>query len=218
MRRFVLVIITLLVVFFCKCEAQLIKSYGFKAGVAAESQKWEFATSTTLAVDTKIRPGLDVGIFLEWLDIPYLSILSELHYIQKGAKCTSNVMMTMVDRSSPLGYVDLGYYFTPRLDYLSIPLLMKLRFELPILSVYLLAGPRIDIYLSKHGDEGLMVNKDYQNENIGGTFGFGLETLSLAPFNIGTEFRYSPSFQKSYSSDYFSINNQSMEFLLVIGF
>jgi len=213
MRKTILIIITYMIVFFCVCEAQLIKSFGFKTGLAAESQKWEFSTLTNLAIDTKIRPGLDVGIFLEWLDVPYISVLTELHYIQKGAECTSNVMLTTPSR--PDG---IGYSFTPRLDYLSIPLLMKLRYDLPILSLYLLAGPRIDIFLSKHGDEWPLISEVYQKENLGGSFGIGFETFSLVPFTIGIEFRYSPNFQNSYSANYLKVYNQSMEFLLVVGF
>jgi len=215
MRKTVLI---LMVIIFCQSEAQLVKSYGFKVGLAAESQKWEFAAITTLAVDTKIRTGIDVGVFIEWLDIPYFSVLTELHYIQKGAKCTSNVMWTIVDRNSPQGYVDQGYYsFTPRLDYLSIPLLVKFRFATPVCSAYLVVGPRIDFFLSRHGTDWLVMTNDYQKINFGGTYGIGLEQFSLVPFNIGAEFRYSPSYQKSYTANNLTVNNQSMEFLLLIG-
>lgn len=213
MRRSILISTTLLVLFCCLCEAQLIKGLGFKAGLAAETQKWDFPTWSGIAFNTKIHPGLDVGIFLEWLDVPYISVLTELHYIQKGAECRSNVMLTTPSR--PDG---IGYSFTPRLDYLSIPLLMKFRFNLPILYVYLLAGPRIDIFLSKRGDEWPLFNEVYQKENLSGTFGIGFGSLSLKPFTIGIEFRYSPDFQKSYSTNDLKVYNQSLEFLLVISY
>jgi len=101
---------------------------------------------------------------------------------------------------------------------MSIPFLMKVRYDLPILSAYLLAGPRIDFFLSEKGDEIEVRSNDYKKENVGGTFGLGLGTLSMVGFNLGFEFRYSPNFQKSYSSNYLSIDNQSMEFLLVLSF
>jgi hypothetical protein len=210
-------ILILLIIGFSISQSQLIRSYGIKAGIASVNQNWDWGSQTGIVGNSNERQGLDAGVFVEWLDIPLLSVVTEIHYIQKISDITTNVMLTKV-ANNPQGYIDEGYAFTPRLNYLSIPLLIKVRYDLPILSIYLLAGPRIDFFLSEQGDELAVSSNDYQKENIGGTFGMGFATLSIERFNIGVEFRYSPNYQKSYSSDYLSIDNQSMEFLLVLCF
>jgi hypothetical protein len=97
-----------------------------------------------------------------------------------------------------------------------VPILAKLRISGPLLTPYIIAGPRIDYYLSG-GGENLLVN-DFKKINIGGTFDVGVESASILPIQMGLEFRYSPDFQDSYSDLGKTIKNRSMEFLLVLGF
>ena len=105
--------------------------------------------------------------------------------------------------------------YSTKLNYLSVPILAKLRMSGPLLTPYIIAGPRFDYYLSNSGSN---LYSDFNKTSIGGTFGVGVESVSILSIQVGLEFRYSPDFKDSFSTSVMMIKNHSMEFLLVLGF
>ena len=192
-------------------QGQIVRSFGIKAGTAAANQNWDYAFSSG-SLDTKIRWGLDVGAFVEWLNMPTFSLLSEVHYIQKGF--TTEIPVTT--EQSPEGNGSRMSY-SPVVHYFSIPILAKGRMEVGSATVYGFAGPRMDVLLSAHGDVYDAVVREFRGTEFGASLGVGIESAELGPVVLGLEFRYSPTFQDSYSTTFLSVRNRSMELLLVIG-
>jgi hypothetical protein len=202
MRRIIICII--LVLFsFSGAYAQLVKGYGLKAGMVAANQDFDY--SQGLEADTENRIGLDVGVFAEWLNHSYFSILTEIHYIQKG----HTVESTRTDEfGNPLSTVK----HNNRLDYLSIPLLAKITLRTQYALPYLVIGPRFDYLLGYQSEISKELFDEFKNTGVGGTVGLGLESKSK-PVKFLLEFRYSPDFTNAYKSDMLKVKNSSFEIL-----
>ncbi len=211
-KKFFLIAI-ILVILSSLTNAQLISSYGMKVGIANASQSWDYSGNlSTIEIFDKSRIGLDLGIYTELFDFPVISILAEAHYIQKGFK--DAIIVTTMD--SP----DEGETksFTPRIDYISIPLLAKLRYETNSFIIYGIAGPRFDILIGRNSEAVGAVFDDFKNTDFGGTIGLGLEIPIGGNYRAGGEFRYSPSIQNIFSNGILEVKNKSLEFLVVFGF
>ena len=224
MIRKIFSVLFLLFISFSTIHAQLIRGYGIKAGLTSANQTVNWADWIT---NTKARQGIDAGIFVEWLNIPFISILTEVHLIQKGSDVTTNFQITTVEfpNGIPISSIknsDLSvkyYGYSTKINYLSIPILAKLRISEGLLVPYILAGPRFDFKLS----DNISTNAgrsfiNYKNNDIGGIFGVGAQLASIIPIHIGAELRYSPSFQYCFSEKYFSVKNSSLEFPLVLSY
>jgi opacity protein-like surface antigen len=192
-------------------EAQLIRSYGIKTGAVIAGQDWKYS-SLGFTVADKMRWGFDFGCFVEWLNIPTVSIVSELHYVQKGFKEEVNV--TTAASPDVVGTKEL----TPRVDYLSIPLLVKCRMDLPSFSPYVIVGPRYDVLITTKPEGFDVVLNHLRKSDIGITFGGGFECSIMPEVLLGMEYRYSMSLDDVYSTEVLKVRNRSMEFLLFVGF
>jgi hypothetical protein len=150
------------------------------------------------------RSGIDLCGYIDWPLSSVVSISSELHYIQKGIQEWWGV--------SEVGpYISLPTYT----DFISVPILVKVRLTESPVSAYLLAGPRIGTPLFGHG---YGWGNDYANFDYGATFGVGVELSSLDAVTPGFEIRFSPSFNDSYTSMYYgNMRNNSIELLIVLG-
>jgi hypothetical protein len=192
-------------------EAQLIRSYGIKAGAVIAGQDWKYS-SLGFTIADKMRWGFDIGCFVEWLDISTVSIVSELHYVQKGFK--DEIIVTTAASPEGVGTKEL----TPRIDYLSIPILVKLRMDLPSFSPYILGGPRYDILITTK-PEGYDVVLNYlRKSDMGITFGGGFECSIIPDVLLGLEYRYSMSLVDVYSTEVLKVRNRSMELLVFVDF
>jgi hypothetical protein len=218
MKKTIFTILVLSIVCFSISESQLIRDYGLKIGLASTNQNWnwspEISQTGIVFTSTKAHQNIDIAGFIEWLNIPFFSLLTEVHFIRKGSDATTNIVVTTI--ASPDGNGQFLSYST-KINYLSVPILAKLRMSGPLLTPYIIAGPRFDYYLSGSGDNLL---NDFKKIDIGGTFGVGVESASNLPIQMGLEFRYSPDFQDCFSSSGsgIAIKNRSMEFLLVLCF
>ena len=218
MKFLTLIFLVLLIFDFSTSNAQLIRDYGIKIGVTSTNQNWNWSSETGVIANSKSRQGFDGSLFIEWLDIPFISLITEINYIQKGSEVTTNVMVTTAQNPDGAGQY---YGYSTRINYLSIPILAKLRISGELLTPYILLGPRFDFKLSSNSssDIGSAPIYEYKNNDLGGTFGIGLELRqALLPIHLGAEFRYSPSFQYCYSVKYLSVKNSSLEFLLVLSY
>lgn len=149
------------------------------------------------------------GVYLELLDVPLISLVAEIQYTQKGM--TFSIPVTT--ESQPNG---TGKFMTisPRVDYLSVPLLAKLRLKWLLFTPYLIAGPRADVLVSRRGGGYEDVVDKFESTDIGATFGVGVELHTLLPVGLLAELRYNPSFRDSYKDDFLTVRNRSFDFLL----
>jgi hypothetical protein len=188
-------------------HAQFVRGYGIKLGTVAANQSWKYTNTPELT--TSARWGVTGGVYIELLDLPLISVVGEIQYTQKGMKLSTPI----TTESHPEG---IGQFLTesPRVDYLSVPILAKVRLPFPAISPYLIAGPRADLLLSKKGDGFDPVVDNFKSTEVGGTFGLGVELHTLLPVGLLAEIRYNPNFRDAYKSEFLSVRNHSFDFLV----
>ena len=165
-------------------HAQLLDSYGVKVGAVS-------ASATDNLDDFDRRTGLTASVFAEKRLLPYLSLTGEIGYVQRG------FIETQTERTAPnevVGTVEAN----TQLDYLTIPVMAKLEYGLAPATLYALAGPRLDILLSR--DAGTFefssstfesqVADAYGSPAVGGIVGVGIATTNLLPARLLLEGRY----------------------------
>ena len=190
--------------------SQVLRTVGAKLGGVAASQDWKY-TVQGVSLDTSTRWGLDIVGFLEWFNTPIFSLVTEGHYLQKGFK----VSFPVVSSTSPDG---TGTVITQsqQVNYFSIPVLLKCRATVAASSLYVLAGPRVDLLLGKPDQGYREVLDKFHSHDFGITIGVGAEAIAISPFMLGAEFRYSPTLDNSYSTDLLTVRNSSLELLIVL--
>ncbi|MCX6150867.1 MAG: porin family protein [Ignavibacteriales bacterium] len=207
MKKNIAFVFLLLIIVSSSLNAQLVRSYGFKIGGNLAKQDFNYASNLSIDLKTDNRFGLNVGAFIEFLDLPVASIIAEVDYTQKGMKYTSTVRTT--EHPEGIGTTTVNN----RIDYLSILLLGKVRYNLILFSPYLLAGPRVDIEINKNIDKNYdEVYKDFKKGNFGLTFGIGTEIIKM----LLAEIRYNVDLTDAYSTANLKVKNQSIDFLVGI--
>ena len=206
MKSVCLLIVFVLSVSACTAYADGSMGFGFKLGGVAASQKWQDPWRDDTLRGT--RWGFIGGVFIHVLDWSNLSFVVEFDYVQKGTR----FKFIETDPS--------GVPFprrSPRVDYLSIPLLAKIHKRVAWLTPYIIVGPRVDIPLNTDSDGSIMWSSldigDVERIDLGGVVGLGLERLAH-PVTLLVEFRYSPSFTDAVDTERVTFRNSSIELLL----
>ena len=180
-------------------QAQIITGYGIKTGATIANQNFDYQQTSNVSM--KNRAGIRLGGFVQWLNYSNFTILTELHYVQRGMiyeqKMTSN---------SPNPVATMR--FDNNVNYLSIPVLMKILFSKEAFSPYLAVGPRFDILMNYNSDFFSVIYKKFNNFDIGGDIGIGLENGILF-----LELRYNHSFSNSYQTQYLTFKNKAISVL-----
>lgn len=187
--------------------SQTVKGYGVKLGAVSARQIWEPYNQFP-----DYRWGLNAGLFIEFLDLRNVGVLMEWHFIQKGAEQSFR-------ETTPAQPEGTGRYLTydERLDYFSMPLLLKLRIDSTSVEPYVLMGPQVDILIGKKGYTPMLI-ENFRDIEWGGTLGMGLEIRRLLPLNLMIEFRYNPSFTRAYEKNSMTMVNKTFQILLGLGF
>jgi hypothetical protein len=196
-------------------DAQFIRAYGIKAGYVKAEQRYNYIPRFSfLAGDSHPIWGFDAGAFVELFDFPNFSLLTEVNYIQKGRTIT--VWATAVDKNSSQGYIDLGQREEKqRFDYISIPVLAKLRIDGPTLTPFITAGPSFEYLISFPSSD--MYDK-FKKSEFAFVFSAGVElSLGVTP-KLSVECRYSLPLTNSYKNENVTIDNRILEFLLGVAF
>ncbi|MGA3286870.1 MAG: outer membrane beta-barrel protein [Bacteroidota bacterium] len=191
-------------------DAQIVRTYGFNIGYVHAKQNWDY--SPQLGFDPHMSgtiSGIGGGAFVEFLDIPYFSLLTKVQYIQKGRTIT--VMETMVSSTNPNGYVDIGMAdIKYRLNYISVPILAKLRIETPICVPYLAIGPRFEYLISYPSN---VVYDEFKKMEVTGTVAVGMEfSLGFIPKFL-LEADYNTSLTNSFNNGSLIVSDNSVEVL-----
>jgi hypothetical protein len=179
MRRISLIIM-LLFLFSESAFAHPLKRWGFKAGYTSAIQKWDHDFIND--EDFLRRSGFHAGILTEWFDFNNLSVLVGLVYEQKGMGYTTTEWASLEE---------ITLY--SRLDYLSVPLLAKYTLGSERLSTYLMAGPRLDVFLGYPADEDHLtwgIEDEFKDFVFGLSFGCGFENTTLISHTVFLEFLY----------------------------
>lgn len=196
-------VLIILALFFCSHSSlfsQNVRSFGFKFGQARTNQIWTFFEVTDPT--KKTRAGISAGAFVEFTALPLLTVNLEGHYIQKGFSVENQ---------------NTGKIDSPRIDYITIPLLARFQFTERIES-YVLAGPRLDFKINSGNSEFSSIFDEFQYLDYGWTLGAGFELPSVLSTKLIFEIRYSPSITKAFSNGLAAAENESMELLMGVAF
>jgi hypothetical protein len=202
-------------------QAQLFKGYGLKVGANSSNVSFSLVQST-FKIDTQRRTGMNAAFFVEWGSLPVISLITQVEYAQRGF--AEEQVITGPNGPEPLGLMRAS----TRLDYISLPILLKLQFPKLAISPYLLAGPRADFLVNREAGKFEFVNDDSQvsvkselNEFIddrawGGTVGLGFDAQKLLPLPLLVEARYNFDFTDNSKAPLLQGKNNSFDIWLGI--
>jgi hypothetical protein len=215
MNKTFFVILAAVVTLVSQSNAQLLKNYGLRIAYMSASQSFNYPNPPWpgFGPDLSRRIGIGGGVFAEWLNVPFVSIVTELDYVQRGMG--QLVYITENDPTPVRSEIRKN-----RLDYLSVPLFVKGSVSAGILSLYVLIGPRIDFLLA-YRDEfiiGKSIYEDFKKSIWGGTAGVGLEIEDMLPVSVLLEFRYDVDFVDSYDTDLLKVSNNAFAVWLGVAF
>jgi hypothetical protein len=215
MNKSSFILLLALTVFISKSQAQLLKSYGVKAAVTSSSQSYTYSNPPfpSFGPDVKRRVGFGIALYAEWLNVPVISIISQMEYVQRGI----GEEITITTNSPTPIRTEIR---DKRLDYLSIPILAKALIPFGIVSPYILVGPRFDILLG-YRDEfivGTSIYQDFKKTMFGGTIGAGFDLTDLLPAKISVEFRYNGDLSDSYDTSLMKVRNSAYDIWVGVAF
>ncbi len=216
MRRILFTIVLVVIHTPILANAQTLVSRGVIGGYTVSEHAYD--GDAPMENSQQLRAGFHIGGYVEWFDLPYLSLLIPIMYTEKGAEYKIQV----VDEANPLG---TGEFLIDdaRLVYLSVGAYGKL--SLPILThaLYTVAGPRIDFLLERDERSGFRDLYDkFRRVTYGGTIGGGVELNLLTGIKTFIEVRYNVDFNDSVEirSDElnYTVRNESIDISLGLGY
>lgn len=186
-------------------SAQFVRSYGIKAGMTISNQTWDYSVSG-LNFKPEDRTGLNIGVYMELLDIPLISIVTELNYIQKGMSI--DIPRTTSNNPNSNDFVK----WDTRIDYLNIAALAKLRFNYGILTPYLVIGPKVDYEIGKSFSDvnAQEVEDSFKKERLGAKVGLGTE-INFLPIEFLVEILYDADFNELYDNSNLKVSSDSFD-------
>ncbi len=210
------ILILLLLLSASPLNAQFIRGYGIKAGYTNATQAFDYKTGAVFSNMLDVT-GYNFAAYAELIDFPFISAVAQIEFTRRGTGL--EFVITGPNGPEPLG--TLKVY--SKLDYISVPVMAKMRVPLLIGQLYFLAGPRFDHYLGFRNtyeapagyvttEPIIFFNYDKFKKNIFGySAGMGFETSSLLPVGVLVEFRINRDLQDSYSSETVKIRNDAWD-------
>jgi hypothetical protein len=201
----VLVSLVLLLAFPGTAGAGLIRKAGAKIAFSSAGQSYEL--TYVPENETERRFGMGAALFLEWFDLPILSVVTQIEYLPRGMAQEFN--LTGPDGPEVIGTATVEN----RLDYLSLPILAKGRLDLGSVTPYALAGVRFDYLLGYESEGGVydIVYSAFDETTVGASVGAGVELNELLPFGLLVEARYNLDLEDAFSTDLLKVSNNAYD-------
>jgi hypothetical protein len=201
-------------------QAQLIKGYGAKIGM--NSSNTTVSLVKTAFDFTERRIGVNAALFLEWSRSSVISLVTQVEYAQRGFN--EKQLVTGEYGPEPIDFVRAD----TRLDYISLPILLKLQYPSLAAGPYLLLGPRADFLIHREPGKFKISGDGFQiiwesglpnafdEQALGGTAGLGLAADKLLHLPLLVEARYNFDFTDNSKSPAFRGKNNSFDVWLGI--
>ncbi len=167
-------------------RAQVLRGYGIKAGLTSSNVRIPEigrGGDNPFRFETKSRLGPTALAFVEWLNLPALSFVTEAGYVQRGFLTEHEGRDA---QNNPIGTIRN----VTRFDYLTFAGQAKVRWPISAVQPYAIGGPRLDVLLGGDPDEEGTIVSHYSSIAFGGTFGVGLEAPERLPLMLFVELRY----------------------------
>lgn len=166
---------------------------------------------------TRLRTGLGLSLFLEKKISTTISSVIHVEYIQKG-------FITEQIETNEVGEKIQTVKANTRLDYISVPLLMKFTLNNVSFSPFIKLGPRFEYMFNYQKGTWEFTNIDFTDETAKyldkTSFGYTIATGCQIPCRFGKiiiiEARYNHDFTDLWSQPY-SINGKNISYDLGIG-
>lgn len=166
------------------------------------------------------RNGFNIALFYEFTIHKFLSFLLQIEYAQKG-------FVEKQVETNDMGDFIKNVNANTRLDYLSIPLLVKFRYPEIKLEPYFILGPRFDYLIHKRNGVFHFTQVDFESQFadhldefvFGGSVGAGFRLAKIDRLNTCLEFQYQFDFSDSFSNfEEVTVKNNSYNIGMVITF
>lgn len=221
--RTCLLVLSLLSSFFAvtSTPAQIVDRVGLKGGLVSAS-----ASGNLGPLDLERHTGWGATLFVERDLLSFLALVGEAGYTQGG-------FVETTEERAPDGTVEQTARANTRIDYLTIPVLTKLKFDLTAIQLYAMAGPRLDVligrepgvfeYQSAPIDESKSdVVSAYTSPVLGATVGLGVSTSKVLPGQLLVEARWAPDVTESFETEMFvdaprDVRNSAVVVMIGIG-
>ena len=215
MKRMLSILLPAVLLFITQGNAQLLKNFGVKLAFTSASQTYDYPNPPWpgFGPDVSRRIGVNAAIYAEWLNVPFFSVVTQIEYAQRGMA----QQIAITGDSPEIIRMETRYN---RLDYVSLPIFLKVSVPTEVVSPYVLLGPRVDLLLS-YRDEfviGRSIYADFKKMTWGGEAGVGLEFNKLLPGSVCLEFRYNVDFMNSYDTDVLKVRNNAYDIWLGVAF
>ena len=204
--------------FYAPAQAQWLSTAGVKAGINSSNSAIE-QTSIGYQFETQRRIGWQAAIFAEWLKLPVVSVVTQVEYARRGF--AEEQVRTGIESPEPLGTFQLQ----TRLDYVSIPVLLKLQPSNSGVKPYALLGPRFDflvnhetaLYEDGKLDLEFSLAEAFNDRAVGATVGLGVVAKALS-LPLLLEARYNFDFDDVADAELLTVKNNSVDLWLGIMF
>ena len=166
------------------------------------------------------RSGFNIALFCEFGSFKYFSVVTQIEYAQKG-------FIEEMKEADETGDIIQHLDGNTRLDYLSVPLLLKIKYPKAKFVPYLVLGPRFDYLINTKNGVWEFTEIDIKSttadkldkEVFGGSIGAGFNLAKLSCLQTFIELRYNFDFSDSYSwTNNVTVRNNSFDFWLGIAF
>ncbi|MFC1530113.1 outer membrane beta-barrel protein [Gemmatimonadota bacterium] len=206
--RILILLVGLAIVFSAPpAHGQPVTGYGIKLGPSFGRQVYTSELVGDIDFMENSLTGFDLGLFLKLSGRGYF-FQGELHFVQKGS-------VDEQARTDGAGNV-IGTIRTRfRVDYLSLPISAGLEVWSRESSLYVFAGPRIDIWT---GSASEWFERDFKNSKralFGGDLGAGVRVPFGESLAILVEMRYAHDLTNILKADMYSLRNRT--FLILLG-
>ena len=165
------------------------------------------------------RNGFNIALFYEIRMFKFLSLIPQLEYAQKG------FVEKQVETNEAGEIIQEEVEANTRLDYLSIPLMVKFKYPDIKPEPYLVFGPRFDYLINRRNGVFHFTQVDFKSQFadyldefvFGGSFGAGFRLAKIDRLNTFLEFRYNFDVSDSFSKiEKIAAKNNSYDVVLVI--
>ena len=189
--------------FHLECQAQLVKSFGIKAAYTTANQTTTFQYYGPEEYNR--RSGLNAAIFVEWFNIPYVSVVTQAEYAQRGMRAI--VFPSTEEAPWTNKTID------NRLDYFSVLPLLKVAIPLSVVRPYVLIGPRLDFLLGYTSELHYFDDRyhHFKKRTYGATLGLGAELMTNLPFVMLIEGRYNADLENAYDNTWMNVRSNAFD-------